>query len=117
MMRTLGCVRRALVWKGRKLLQDEWIEAGQVLTLPRSVADELEDSNMDGDTSGETPAYMLSAFCDLTPRALFEVYGVEIPERHALFFTEPCPECRGTAGRVRFTNCAMCANSGRLVFL
>lgn len=100
MLRTIGCIERTLV----ATRPDVHIEVGQSLTLHEdhvAMLDELHPGH----------------FIDLTPRALFAEYGLEIPHRHALFFTAPCSACPPPGGPPRVTTCRECGNTHRTVFL
>ncbi len=98
MMRTLGFsekftpdVRRAT----------KYIPADEILVLNENHANDLQRAG--------------AKFCDLTPRAMFAEFGLEIPHRHARFFTEPCRACDGKA--LQFTACTFCGGTKRRVFL
>lgn len=98
MLRTIGFIERTRV----ATRPDVYIECGQVMTLHNDHAVMLRDVH---------PA----AFVDITPKAMFEEYGLEVPHRHALFFTAPCPDCQGAA--IRVTACPNCSDTRRMVYL
>ena len=101
MLRTIGCVDRTLV----ATRPDVFIEPGQVLTLHADHVDMLNSLHPE-------------AFVDLTPKPMFEGWGLEVPHRHALFYAGMCPDYRpADPGQpLRITTCASCNDTRRIVF-
>jgi hypothetical protein len=54
------------------------------------------------------------AVVDLTPHYVSRVWGIELIERHARFWTAPCPSC--DPGKPRITACPHCGNARRVTF-
>jgi hypothetical protein len=102
MMRAIGCVRTTSVGDDGIYFKAPVVKAGQVLWLSEDAAATLRFADP-------------HAFVDITPKSMFEGFGLELPHRHALFFTEPCPTCPSSA--TRFTVCTQCNNTKRRVYL
>lgn len=106
MMRTIGCLRDTRVGDNGVFRRAPVVTADTVLTLPAENAEILRWADP-------------HAFVDLTLKSLFANIGVEIPHRHALFYTQPCVVCSATPGSAArvFSVCTGCGNSRRQVFL
>lgn len=108
MYRTIGCLRTTRIGDDGVFTKAAVVQEGTVLTLPAENAEIMRWCEP-------------HAFVDLTIKSMFAESGIEIPHRHALFYTQPCPVCSATpnaaANRRTFTVCMGCGNSRRQVWL
>jgi hypothetical protein len=76
------------------------LKAGEVYRVPDDVFNGIRQKH-----AGST--------VNLTPGPVASIYGIFVPERHARFWTVPCPVCGG--GKPRMSACRLCRDTKRVV--